>query len=77
MSAIGNNGQIFVFLGTSSAGKSSVIKALKEADPSWVEMGPDLAGFYHMADSIKETFPLEYEKMAQGLDHTEFGPCHR
>lgn len=69
MSAI--NGQIFVLLGTSSAGKSSVINALKEKDSSWVGMGPDLARFFHMADLIKETFPVEYEKMAQGLDHTE------
>jgi len=70
MSAI-NDGKIFVLLGVSSAGKSSVINELKENDASWVEMGPDLAGFYHMADMIKETFSIEYEKMAQGLDHTE------
>lgn len=70
MSAIGD-GKIFVLLGTSSAGKSSVINALRDADASWVEMGPDLAGFYHMADMIKETFPHEYAIMAQGLDHTE------
>lgn len=66
-----NEGKIFVLLGTSSSGKSSVINALKEADPSWVEMGPDLAGFYHVADMIKEHFPGEYEKMAIGLEHTE------
>ncbi len=66
-----SEGKIFVFLGTSSAGKSSVIHALKERDPSWVEMGTDLAMFYHMADMIKEAFPHEYEEMAQGLEHTE------
>lgn len=64
-------GKIFVLLGTSSAGKSSVIHALKDIDSSWVEMGPDLAGFLHMADMIKVTFPKEYEKMSQGLEHTE------
>ena len=66
-----SDGKIFVLLGTSSAGKSSVINALKAIDPSWVEMGPDLAGFLHMADMIKETFPSDYEKMSQGLNHTE------
>lgn len=70
MSAIGN-GKIFVLLGTSSSGKSSVINAMKDADSSWVEMGPDLAGFYHVADMIKGTFPQEYEKISQGLNHTE------
>ncbi len=69
--SIVSDGKIFVLFGTSSSGKSSVINALRGADPSWVEMGPDLAGFLHMADMIKETFPLEYEKMSQGLSHTE------
>lgn len=66
-----SDGKVFVLLGTSSAGKSSVINTLKEVDSSWIEMGPDLAGFLHLADLIKETFPLEYAKMAQGLNHTE------
>jgi Chloramphenicol phosphotransferase-like protein len=64
-------GRVFVLLGTSSVGKSSVIHALKDVDSSWVEMGPDLAVFSHLADMIKETFPKEYEKMSQGLEHAE------
>jgi hypothetical protein len=70
MSVVGNS-PIFVLLGTSSAGKSSVINALRDADSSWVEMGPDLAGFFHMADLIKSTFPDEYAILSQALDHTE------
>lgn len=66
-----SHGSIFVLMGTSSTGKSSVAQALKAADSSWVETGPDLAGFYHMADMIKETFPEQYEEMSRGLDHTE------
>lgn len=48
-----------------------MIHALKDVDSSWVEMGPDLAVFSHLADMIKDTFPKEYEKMSQGLEHTE------
>ena len=71
VSAHGDYSNIFVLLGPCSAGKSSVISALKEKDPSWVGMGCDLAGFFHMADMIRETFPVEYEMMSAGLEHTE------
>ncbi len=60
-------GKIFVLLGTSSAGKSSIITALRQIDQSWVEIGPDLACFSHLADEIKKAFSEDYEKNVKGL----------
>lgn len=54
-------GHVTVLIGTSSVGKSSIIAALKEFDPSLEESGPDLVGYQSALNflELQEIVPRE------------------
>ena len=53
-------GDIVVLLGTSTAGKSSIISALRQIEPNRLEQGIDLACDSLMLGYIQTHFPDEY-----------------
>lgn len=66
-------GRMLCLLGTSTAGKTSIVQSVRKIDPSFEEGGGDLAGFEYHADQIKKEFSSEYAEMAKGLPHSEIG----
>ena len=53
-------GEIIVLLGTSTAGKTSIIKALKQIEPERIEHGIDLACRQSCLDYIEFVYPEDY-----------------
>jgi hypothetical protein len=66
-------GKIFVLLGNSTAGKSSIIKALMKQNPRWEESGPDM--YFPLLDAreIEKRAPQQYARLVKAMDPTAIG----
>lgn len=66
-------GKIFVLLGHSTAGKTSIIGQLRRDSPEWVESGMDMDFPSQDADELRRKAPALYERMARAMDHADIG----
>ncbi len=62
-------GKIFCLIGTSTAGKTSIIQQLKKDDPQWIELGFNLEAQLYVADVLKTSMKAHYDEIAQAIDH--------
>jgi hypothetical protein len=63
-------GKIFCLIGTSTAGKTSIIQQLKKNDPQWIELGFDLEADLYVADVLKTYMRAHYDIIVQAIDHS-------
>lgn len=61
------SGHVFVLIGTSTAGKTSIIGKLCQ-DPTWHERGIDLALYYAIAKVIKDAEPDDYHLLDAAIE---------
>jgi len=66
-------GKIFVLLGHSTAGKTSIIKQLRREQPEWIESGQDIHFPSQDADLVRSRAPELYERMAPAMEHVDIG----
>ena len=66
-------GKIFVLLGHSTAGKTSIIKQLRSESPEWGESGEDMDFPSQDADEVRTRAPALYERMARAMEHADIG----
>jgi chloramphenicol 3-O-phosphotransferase len=66
-------GKIFVLLGHSTAGKTSIIQELKKAHPEWIESGGDLYFPTQTALDLKKRAPSLYETLSKALEDRYIG----
>ncbi len=64
-------GHIFILLGTSTAGKTSIMHQLMEEVPNTVGTSMDEYGPAYDADLIRENAPELYAKMALAMEHSD------
>lgn len=64
-------GHIFILLGTSTAGKTSIMRRLMEEVPNSIGTSMDEYGPDHDADLIREHAPELYAKMALAMEHSD------
>lgn len=62
-------GKIYCLIGTSTAGKTSIIQSLKTSHPKWNELGLDLEVCSYIADLIKLHMKDEYDEILKAVDH--------
>lgn len=61
-------GKIFCLIGTSTAGKTSIIQRLKEGSSEWRELGFDLEADLYVADEIKANMRAQYDEIIEAID---------
>ena len=71
LKSYGDRGAICILMGTSSSGKTSIIRALKKEVSGLVETGIDDSADSLRAHSIRKYAPALYERMASAFTHTD------
>lgn len=66
-------GDVIVLLGTSTAGKSSLIKSLREIEPKRIEHGIDLASRLEALNYLENNYKEEYEFLQSVLQPKKDG----
>lgn len=66
-------GKIFVLLGHSTAGKTSIIKQLRSEHSEWLESGCDINYPSQDADLVRARAPTLYTRMVLAMDHVAIG----
>lgn len=66
-------GRIFVLLGHSTAGKTSIIKELRKEHPEWIESGMDM--YFPMMEVayLREQAPELYQRIALAIEPADIG----
>jgi hypothetical protein len=64
-------GDIVVLVGTSTAGKSSIIRGLRKLEPDRLEDGGDIRCDHEWAKGLAKAFPREFKIAAQALNFAE------
>jgi ABC-type iron transport system FetAB ATPase subunit len=71
--AVQDKGEIIILLGTSTSGKSTLLKKVREINPGLDDCGLDLLLMREIAHEMKEKYPEHYSNLRQIISHDTIG----